>query len=304
MEGTLSLFDWRPQPAVESASMPPAAGVLPAAGIVIFDVETTGIDPARDQVIELCVQFGLEGEARTWRIKPSVPISPGAQAVHGIAMADLADCPAFGDVATEIIEVFRTAEVLVGYNLAFDIDMLQAELVRIGRPMLDLTDKKIVDPFRLWQQCEPRSLQHAHLRFVGNEFEAAHSATADVAATGRVLQGMLRALQAGLRGLVADRERVRPAAGGVGELGRPLAPPALGGGRGGRRLRQVRRYPAPRAGGGAGSQLPALDRRAGFSDPRHRGVPRGARAAPETLRAWVKERFGQPAPTPAPPFAK
>jgi DNA polymerase-3 subunit epsilon len=192
VEGTLSLFDWRPAP--KPMSPVPAMSSAPRTErIVIFDVETTGIDHARDQVIELCVQFGLEGEARTWRIKPSVPISPGAQAVHGIAMADLADCPVFGDVATEIIAVFGEADILVGYNLAFDIDMLQAELVRIGRPMLDLTDKKIVDPFRLWQQCEPRSLQHAHQRFVGNEFASAHSAAADVAATGRVLRGMLRA---------------------------------------------------------------------------------------------------------------
>ena len=44
----------------------------------------------------------------------------------------------------------------------------------------------------LKQQCEPRSLQHAHRRFVGDEFAAAHSASADVAATGRVLVGMLR----------------------------------------------------------------------------------------------------------------
>jgi hypothetical protein len=61
--------------------------------------------------------------------------------------------------------------------------------------MLELADKKIVDPFRLWQQFEPRSLQHAHQRFVGNGFAAAHSATADVAATGRVLSGMLRAFK-------------------------------------------------------------------------------------------------------------
>src|SRR5262249_54052283 len=73
-----------------------------------------------------------------------------------------------------------------------DIDMLQAEYARIGKPMLDLTGKKIIDPFRLWQQCEPRSLMHAHQRFVGAEFAAAHTASADVAATGRVLAGMLK----------------------------------------------------------------------------------------------------------------
>lgn len=160
----------------------------------MFDCETTGIDFTRDQVIELCVQHGLTDGARsqTWRMKPSVPIHPAAQAVHGITMADLADCAPFSAYADEIAEVFAGADVIVGYNLSFDIDMLQAEYTRLGRPPLDLANKKIVDAFRLWQQCEPRSLQHAHRRFVGDDFASAHSASADVAATGRVLVGMLR----------------------------------------------------------------------------------------------------------------
>ena len=164
--------------------------------VIVFDVETTGTDKRRDQVIELCVQFGLEGgSSQTWRIKPAVPISPGAQAVHGIAIEDLEVCPPFGQVAGAIREMFDRAEVLVGYNLAFDIEMLQAEFSRIGQPLLDLSGKQVIDPFRLWQQCEPRSLQDAHRRFVGGEFSEAHSATADVAATGRVLRGMLHHFQ-------------------------------------------------------------------------------------------------------------
>jgi DNA polymerase III subunit epsilon len=167
--------------------------------VIVFDVETTGTDKRRDQVIELCVQFGLEGGSSrnqmTWRIKPSIPISPGAQAVHGITMEDLEVCPPFGQVAPAIREVFDVAEVLVGYNLAFDIEMLQAEFARLGQPPLDLNGKQVIDPFRLWQQCEPRSLQDAHKRFVGARFSEAHSATADVAATGRVLRGMLHHFQ-------------------------------------------------------------------------------------------------------------
>nr|HEX4314324.1 3'-5' exonuclease [Kofleriaceae bacterium] len=184
MEGTLSLFDWRP---VTPAQVP----VGPR--IVVFDCETTGIDFAKDQVIELCIQHGLDasGPSRTWRIRPTVPIAPAAQAVHGISMADLASCPTFGEYADEIVQVFATADVIVGYNISFDIDMLQAEYARIQRPPLDLGTKQIVDAFRLWQQCEPRSLTHAHKRFVGDEFAAAHSASADVAATGRVLVAMM-----------------------------------------------------------------------------------------------------------------
>ena len=194
MEGTLSLFDWRPAapPAEECAEPVAERGVVPR--VIVFDCETTGIDFTRDQVIELCVQIGLDETARsqTWRMKPAVPIHPAAQAVHGITMDDLASCPSFAAYADEIAAVFADAEVIVGYNLSFDIDMLQAEYTRIGKPLLDLGGKQIVDAFRLWQQCEPRSLQHAHRRFVGDEFAAAHSASADVAATGRVLVGMLR----------------------------------------------------------------------------------------------------------------
>lgn len=161
--------------------------------IIVFDVETTGTDRRRDQVIELCVQFGLEptAERETWRVKPDVPINPGAQAVHGISMEDLADCPPFAAVADPFRQILADADVLVGYNLAFDIEMLQAEYQRLGQPALELGQKMIIDPFRLWQQCEPRTLQDAHRRFVGDSFDEAHSASADVAATGRVLAGMV-----------------------------------------------------------------------------------------------------------------
>lgn len=163
--------------------------------VVVFDVETTGTDRRNDQVIELGVQVGLDHQAtsRTWRFRPDVPIHPGAQAVHGISMADLEGCPRFRDCVDEVAEVFEQAEVIIGYNIAFDIDMLAAEYERAGRRPIDFGGKTIIDAFRLWQQCEPRSLQHAHQRFVGDRFTAAHSASADVAATGRVLTGMLRA---------------------------------------------------------------------------------------------------------------
>jgi len=166
-----------------------------SSSIIIFDCETTGMDRQADQIIELCVQRGLDdaapGAVTTWRIKPAVPIQPGAQAVHGIAAADLEGCPAFAEVADAIAAAFASADVIVGYNLAFDIEMLQAEYARLALPAPDFTRKQVVDAFRLWQQFEPRSLQHAHVRFVGNGFTDAHSASADVAATARVLAGML-----------------------------------------------------------------------------------------------------------------
>lgn len=306
MEGTLSLFDWRPEAPPAPEERVECAGAVeaaPSSRIIVFDCETTGIDFTRDQVIELCVQRGLDDQAHSqvWRIRPSVPINPAAQAVHGIAMAELEDCPTFAAYADEIAQVFATADVIVGYNLSFDIDMIQAEYLRIGKPMLDLTGKKIVDAFRLWQQCEPRSLQHAHRRFVGDDFAAAHSASADVAATGRVLVGMLRHFNLhgqdwGQIATVCDPQR----ASWVGPS---------------RHLRWENEQIVVGFGKHMGVALHELAAGPDRSFlrwvidkdfPPH--VVEICRAAlertGEELVAWARQRFGQPAPTDKPPFTK
>lgn len=160
--------------------------------IVVLDVETTGKDRARDQIIELCL-LGLGGadEAQVWRIKPTVPIAPEAQAVHGITAEALATCPAFADVAPRFLAMLDAAEVIVGYNVAFDLDFVQAELARAGMQPLDLTRTHVVDVLRLWHHVEPRTLTAAHEKFCGKPLVDAHRAEADVAATARVLGSML-----------------------------------------------------------------------------------------------------------------
>lgn len=297
MEGTLSLFDWKP------VAKAPAEPIQPQLRIVVFDCETTGIDFARDQVIELCIQHGLDDQAqsRTWRIKPAVPIHPAALAIHGITIEELANCPAFGEYADEIAAVFATADVIVGYNLSFDIDMLQAEYNRIGRAPLDLSGKKIVDPFRLWQQCEPRSLMHAHRRFVGDEFAAAHTASADVAATGRVLVGMLSHFKLdghdwtqiasvcdpGRASWVGPSRHLRwegeAIVLGFGKhLGMPVHELAAGPDRSFLRWVIEKDFP-----------------------PHVAEICRAALERPvDELHAWVRQRYGEPAPTAQPPFAK
>lgn len=295
--------DQRETPAPAPERVAPVTPFVAQPRVIVFDCETTGIDFMRDQVIELCVQHGLDDTAQSqvWRIKPAVAIHPAAQNVHGISIDDLADCPSFADYADEIAAVFAAADVIVGYNLSFDIDMLQAEYLRINRPQLDLSGKKVVDAFRLWQHFEPRSLQHAHRRFVGDEFAAAHSASADVAATGRVLVGMLEKFE------IAGQEWSQIASicdpGGRQQWVGPS-----------RHLRWDNEVIV--VGFGKYSGLSLADIAAGpdrsFLDwilskdfPPH--VQEICRAALERradeLHAWVRQRFGQPAPTAAPPFA-
>jgi DNA polymerase-3 subunit epsilon len=306
VEGTLSLFDWRPTPPapevrdVRDEAHEPDSRPRPPT-IIVFDCETTGIDFTRDQVIELCVQHGLDdaAQSRVWRIKPAVPIHPAAQAVHGITMEELAECPPFAAFADEIAQVFAKADVIVGYNLSFDVEMLQAEYTRLGKPLLDLTGKQIVDAFRLWQQCEPRSLQHAHRRFVGDDFAAAHSASADVAATGRVLVGMLRHFN------LHEQDWTQIAS--VCDPGRAswVGPS--------RHLRWENEVIV--IGFGKHNGMPVHELAAGPDRgflswvlgkdfPAHVGeICRAALDKPrDELLAWARQRFGQSAPTEKPPF--
>jgi len=163
--------------------------------IVVLDVETTGKDRGTDQILELGLRFGLgaDAESRAWRMRPLVEIHPEAVAVHGITREAVAECPLFGEAVSEFLPLIEAVDVLVGYNVAFDLDMIQAELARAGRPPLNLTGKLVVDVLRLWHRVEPRTLAAAHAKFCGAPLDAAHQALEDVAATARVLSSMLAA---------------------------------------------------------------------------------------------------------------
>jgi DNA polymerase-3 subunit epsilon len=165
--------------------------------VVVFDTETTGINTSVDQIIEITIQTGLGSDATffTRRVKPLIPISPQATAVHGITAQDLVICPTFAELAEEIASHFEGIETVVGYNVTFDLEILQAEFARAGYPPLDLIGRNFVDPLQIWKHYERRSLSSAYRRFVGGTFENAHSAEADVKATAAVLQGMLKAFE-------------------------------------------------------------------------------------------------------------
>lgn len=175
--------------------------------LVAFDVETTGKNPLVDQIIEISIcevssdeLKKVDGDIPTYlqRFRPDVPVSPGAQAVHGISDQDLADEPPFSACADEVERLLLQADVLIGYNVGFDIRFVEAEFQRLGRK-LDLYSRRVVDPLRIWQTMEPRRLENAVERFVGGSLEGAHSAEADTRAVLQVLSGMTDAF-----GLASD----------------------------------------------------------------------------------------------------
>ena len=167
--------------------------------IVFFDLETTGIDVARDHIVELCyIKIYPCGNEKTqsMRIRPvdafgnTVHIPEQASAIHGIYDDDVKDCPTFKDIANELLDVLQDSD-LGGYNSNhFDIPLLVEEFLRIGIN-IDLSNSKFVDVCVIFKKMEQRTLSAAYKFYCKKNLEDAHSALADTRATVDVLEAQL-----------------------------------------------------------------------------------------------------------------
>ncbi len=108
---------------------------------VLFDTETTGLDPLQgDRVIEVaCLE--LERDLPTGRhfhalIDPARDIPDDATRIHGITTAQLRDKPRFPEIMDDLL-AFLGDDPLIAHNAPFDFAFLNAEFARAGRPSLD-----------------------------------------------------------------------------------------------------------------------------------------------------------------------
>jgi DNA polymerase-3 subunit epsilon len=110
---------------------------------IVFDTETTGLSPLTgDRVVEIgCVEIWNRVETgRTFHayFNPERPMPSGAEAVHGLTDAFLADKPRFRDVARDLLEFLGDCP-LVAHNASFDFGFLNHELNNCGHPLVCLT---------------------------------------------------------------------------------------------------------------------------------------------------------------------
>lgn len=126
---------------------------------IFLDTETTGLAAdAGDRILEIgCIE--MEGRRYTGRtlhhyINPQRASHPDALRVHGITDAFLADKPLFADVAQQIVEFVRGAEVII-HNAAFDVGFIDAELRRLGRPALAEHAALVTDSLLMARELYP-----------------------------------------------------------------------------------------------------------------------------------------------------
>lgn len=161
--------------------------------IAFFDLETTGVDSAKDRIVEIAViKLQPDGLRTSWvrKINPEMPIPAESSAIHGIYDDDVKDAPPFKQVAHELKQFLHNCD-LGGYNSnKFDIPVLAEEFLRSGIPV-DFKERKFVDVQQVFFKKEARTLSAAYAFYCNKEMENAHSAEADVLATVAVLEAQL-----------------------------------------------------------------------------------------------------------------
>jgi len=161
--------------------------------ICFFDLETTGIDVARDRIVEISIfKIYPNGtkESKTWLVNPTIPIPPQSTAVHGISDEKVANESTFDALASQVHNIIKDSD-LAGFNSdRFDIPLLAEELLRAGVDF-DMKNRVSVDVQTIFHKMEERTLSAAFKFYCGQSLENAHSAEADTMATYEILKSQL-----------------------------------------------------------------------------------------------------------------
>lgn len=103
----------------------------------VFDIETTGMSPVRDRIIEIAgVRVDADGTFSRFEtlINPAMPIPYRVTQVHGIDDTMVAEAPCFSDAAYQFLDFIKGSR-LVAHNARFDLSFLQESLSRVGLPL-------------------------------------------------------------------------------------------------------------------------------------------------------------------------
>ena len=161
--------------------------------LVVFDLETTGINTQKDRIIEISMLKVFpngDEELRTYRVNPTIPIPKDSSAIHGIFDQDVADKPTFNQLAKEIEHFLELCD-FAGFNSnKFDFPLLVEEFYR-AEIDFEIDNRKFIDVQRIFHTMEPRNLSAAYKFYCDRNLENAHSAEADTIATWNILKAQI-----------------------------------------------------------------------------------------------------------------
>ena len=167
---------------------------------IVLDTETTGLNPrSGDRIIEVgCVEIVNRRLTRNnfhTYINPERDSEEGALAVHGLTTEFLSDKPKFADIADELRDYVRGAEIII-HNAPFDLAFLDAEFDRLGLPRFVEHVDSITDTLVQAKEMHPgkrNSLDSLCDRYgISNAHRALHGALLDAELLAEVYLAMTR----------------------------------------------------------------------------------------------------------------
>ncbi len=178
---------------------------------IVFDTETTGLNPAGgDRIVEIgCIE--IINRVETGRhfhayFNPGRPMPFGAEAVHGLSDIFLSDKPQFAEIVEDLL-LFLEDAPLIAHNASFDFSFLNSELSLCGRPIICTT--RMVDTLAMARTRHPgakHSLDALCMRFgVDRSQRIKHGALLDAQLLAQVYVELTGGRQIGL-GLVAETD--------------------------------------------------------------------------------------------------
>lgn len=164
--------------------------------LVVFDLESTGLDLVRDRIIQISyIKILPDGNEKRENIivNPGRHIPTEVVELTGISDMDVEGKPTFKEIASRLNEEFKGCD-FAGFNSNhFDIPLLAEEFLRAGIDF-DFSKCNLVDVQTIFHKMERRNLAAAYKFYCGRNMEddfEAHRADQDAEATYRVLMGEL-----------------------------------------------------------------------------------------------------------------
>ena len=171
---------------------------------IIFDTETTGLDPlAGDRLVEIgCIELVNRfptGKTFHFYFNPERDMPETAFKIHGLSIEFLKDKPLFAEKADDLIAFLGDAQ-LVAHNAMFDLGFLNAELERIGRAVV--SRERMIDTLLLARRKHPggsNRLDDLCQRYqIDNSRRTKHGALLDAELLAEIYVELIGARQASL----------------------------------------------------------------------------------------------------------
>lgn len=164
--------------------------------LIVFDLETTGLDLAKDRIIQISyIKVEVDGTETSvnYFVNPQMRIPALVQELTHITEDMVKDAPTFKALAPKLAQEFAGCD-FAGFNSnKFDIPLLAEEFLRVGIDF-DFTKCRMIDASIIFRKMERRNLAAAYKFYTGHKMEddfQAHRADEDTAATLAVLKGQV-----------------------------------------------------------------------------------------------------------------